>query len=108
MKISALINHFSPSKGDFIKQYLIALGVKESDIDLYLHPNDSCFDNPYGYKNITLGAEMLKETLDGKGKMGILVDCDCDGDLADLAEVSPLFDGAFFPCWLQNAPRCLR
>lgn len=75
MKIKPLLNKVGKNK--FIQEYLKALGVE--DINLYLNPDSSCFDDVKSYPNIEKAANLLFKATTDKYKIGLLVDVDCDG-----------------------------
>lgn len=75
LKIKPLLNKVSKNK--FIQEYLKALGVE--DINLYLNPDSSCFDNAKFYPNMEKAANFLFKATTDKYKIGLLVDVDCDG-----------------------------
>lgn len=75
MQVTPLLKRINK---DFISQYLKALGIK--DVKKYLKPDNSCFDNPFDYKNMDEAINLLStyRTIN-KEKIGILIDSDCDG-----------------------------
>ena len=75
LKIKPLLNKVSKNK--FIQEYLKALGVE--DINLYLNPDSSCFDDAKSYPNMEKAANLLFKATTDKYKIGLLVDVDCDG-----------------------------
>ena len=75
LKIKPLLNKVSKNK--FIQEYLKALGVE--DINLYLNPDSSCFDDAKSYPNMEKAANLLFKATTEKYKIGLLVDVDCDG-----------------------------
>ena len=75
LKIKPLLNKVNKNK--FIQEYLKALGVE--DINLYLSPDSSCFDDVKSYPNIEKAANLLFKATTDKYKIGLLVDVDCDG-----------------------------
>lgn len=70
LKIRPLLNKVNKNK--FIQEYLKVLGVE--DINLYLSPDSSCFDDVKSYPNMDKGAELLKQAVDDDWKIGLLVD----------------------------------
>lgn len=70
LKVKPLLNKVSKNK--FIQEYLKALGVE--DINLYLSPDSSCFDDAKSYPNMGKGTELLKQAIDDDWKIGLLVD----------------------------------
>lgn len=75
LKIKPLLNKVNKNK--FIQEYLKALGVE--DINLYLNPDSSCFDDAKSYPNMEKAANLLFKATTDKYKIGLLVDVDCDG-----------------------------
>ena len=75
MKVRPLIEHIDSN--NFLQQYLEAKGVK--DVDHYLIPTFSNFDDPCGYENITEAAELLNYAINHSAKVGIIQDVDADG-----------------------------
>ena len=63
---------------NFLEQYLTACGVE--DTHLYLNPDRWMLDNPWDYENMEQAVGLLHESIDGK--IGIVVDTDCDGHCA--------------------------
>lgn len=74
LKTKNLISRINPRT--FIQDYLIANGVPENEIDDYLNPVNVRYQSPWDYPNMKLACEMVKGVVDGKGKIGILVDAD--------------------------------
>lgn len=70
MKVEPLLKNIKSKT--FLKDYLKACGVE--DIDEYLTPDDSCFDNPWDYPNMDKAVERLKEAIDNKEQIGVVVD----------------------------------
>lgn len=58
--------------GNFLDQYLKACGV--TDVDKFLFPDSSCYDDPFAYPNMTKGIERLNRAVSEGEKVGILVD----------------------------------
>lgn len=46
-----------------VQEYLRLNGIK--DVDVYLNPTDECFEDVRNYNNVSDGAEMLIEVLNG-------------------------------------------
>lgn len=64
---------------NFIVDYLRACGVE--DIDRYIHPDNSCFDDPFDYPNMKeaiLSWDNYYHTTDNQN-VGIVIDSDADG-----------------------------
>lgn len=78
MKVKPLLQSIDPS--NFLSQYLQALGIQ--DVDKYINGGLDVMDNPWGYPNMQEGVERLKKAIDEKESIGILVDCDVDGNLS--------------------------
>ena len=78
MKVKPLLSKVNSSS--FLQDYLSALGVQ--DVNKYLNADLSVCDNPWDYPNMKKGVERLKKAIDNKEKIGVLVDCDVDGNLS--------------------------
>ena len=78
MKVKPLLQSINPFT--FLEDYLQACGVK--DVDEYLNAGLDVMDNPWGYPNMKEGVGRLKAAIDGGEKIGILADCDGDGQLS--------------------------
>ena len=78
MKVAPLLQ--SIDSANFLNQYLQACGVE--DVDRYLDAGLDVMDNPWDYPNMREGVERLKKAIDGGEKIGILTDCDGDGQLS--------------------------
>lgn len=63
---------------NFIKDYLAACGVE--DTQKYLYPTIDFLDNVWGYENIRQGVETLKKHINNRGKICIIADVDIDGN----------------------------
>lgn len=74
MNVNPLLSNVD---GDFIRQYLLALGIE--DVKKYLHPDESCKDDWREYPNINEAVRLLNLTIENKEKIGLLVDVDVDG-----------------------------
>lgn len=74
MKVKSL---FETSEKFSIKSYLKKSGIK--NIEKFINPDESCYDNPINYKNILKGFDLITESIDNGAKIGILVDVDFDG-----------------------------
>ena len=77
MKVKPLLNKLNTDS--FLSDWLIANGIKEQDVERYLHPDDGCFEASNCYPNVKQAAELLQRSLCDKRKIGLLVDVDCDG-----------------------------
>ena len=78
MKVKPLLQ--SVDIRNFINQYLTACGIK--DVEGYLNADLSMCDSPWDYPNMKEGVERLKKAIDDGEKIGVLVDCDFDGQLS--------------------------
>lgn len=78
MKVKPLLQSINPST--FLQDYLQASGIQ--DVERYLNPDDGVFDSPWLYPNMREGVERLKKAIDDGEKIGVLVDCDFDGQLS--------------------------
>lgn len=78
MNVIPLLDHVSK---DFLKDYLAIRGVK--DINRYLRPDDSCFDNPFDYPNMEEAIDIFWSYIMSHEKIGykvgIVMDSDMDG-----------------------------
>lgn len=72
MKLKNLISKINPRS--FISDYLIALGIQESEIEDYIYPVNVAYQSPWDYPNMKLACEMTKGVVDTQGKIGVLVD----------------------------------
>ena len=70
MRVKPLLNKINPST--FLQDYLKAHGIE--DTELYVYPDESCLDNPRFYPNIDKGVRLLKQAIDEKWDIGLLVD----------------------------------
>ena len=71
-KVKNLISKINPRS--FISDYLIALGIQESEIEDYICPVNVIYQSPWDYPNMKLACEMVKEVVEAQSKIGILVD----------------------------------
>lgn len=78
MKVKPLLQSINPS--NFLNQYLQALGIQ--DVNKYLNADLSVCDSPWDYPNMEMAVERLKKAIDSGEKIGILTDCDGDGQLS--------------------------
>lgn len=78
MKVKPLLSKVNPST--FLQDYLQASGIQ--DVERYLNPDDGVFDSPWLYPNMEMAVERLKKAVDEGEKIGVLVDCDVDGNLS--------------------------
>ena len=72
MKLKNLVSKINPRS--FISDYLIALGVPESEIDDYICPVNVQYQSPWDYPNMELACEMVKGVVSADGKIGVLCD----------------------------------
>lgn len=73
MKVHPLLDKVT---GDFIREYLVACGVKEDEVEHYIDPSFDLLDSPELYKDIDKACDLL---FNSTGKVGILCDEDNDG-----------------------------
>lgn len=86
IKIKNLISKINPRS--FISDYLIALGVQESEIENYIHPVNVQYQSPWDYPNMKLACEMVNQIVsNSESSVGVLVDCDLDGVMSATAIV---------------------
>ena len=78
MKVRPLIESIDPST--FLQDYLQACGVE--NVDEYLNAGLDVMDSPWDYPNMKEGVRRLKEAIECDEKIGVLVDCDVDGNLS--------------------------
>lgn len=78
MKVKPLLQSINSST--FLEDYLTACGVE--DVDEYLNAGLDVMDSPWDYPNMEEGVERLKKAIDSGEKIGVLVDCDFDGQLS--------------------------
>lgn len=93
MKVRPLIEHIDSN--NFLQQYLEAKGVK--DVDYYLIPTFSNFDDPCGYENITEAVELLNYAINNSAKVGIIQDVDADGVMSATIAYRFLVDHGISP-----------
>lgn len=66
---------------DFLSEYLTSCGI--TDIEKYLNPDDSCFDNPFDYPNMYEAIDIFWSYIMSHEKIGynvgIIMDSDMDG-----------------------------
>lgn len=72
MKFKNLVSKINPRS--FISDYLIALGIQESEIENYICPVNVIYQSPWDYPNMKLACEMVKEVVSADGKIGVLCD----------------------------------
>lgn len=75
MKITPVLNKIN--NDTFLSDYLTACGIE--NVPQYLNANDTCFDNPWDYKNMDRAVERLEQGIKNGEKIAILVDSDVDG-----------------------------
>lgn len=78
MKVKPLLQ--SINSNTFLHDYLSACGIK--DVEGYLNADLSVCDSPWDYPNMKEGVERLKKAINDGEKIGVLVDCDLDGQLS--------------------------
>lgn len=78
MKVKPLLEQIDQST--FLQDYLQACGVE--DVDKYLNAGLDVMDNPWDYPNMQEGVERLRKAIDENESIGVLVDCDVDGNLS--------------------------
>jgi single-stranded-DNA-specific exonuclease len=85
MKVRPLLNKVT---GDFIREYLVACGVKEDEVEHYIDLSckdgdlTDCFDYAGDYPNIDVACAEIKTVVEKGGKVAICVDSDTDGNLS--------------------------
>lgn len=67
----------SNNRDDVKETFLINRGI--SDVEQYCHLTESCINDYNNLDNMASAVEMYVSNLNNNKKMGILVDCDCDG-----------------------------
>lgn len=70
MKINKKIKNISHY--NFITQYLSACGIE--NVDEYLNPTRSCFENPFNYLNMKKAIQLFEKHIKENEKVGILMD----------------------------------
>lgn len=70
MNVNSLLQHINPDT--FLHDYLKAYNI--SNINRYLHPDDSCFEDCYMYPNIDDAVDRLYTGINFNEKIGVLVD----------------------------------
>ena len=70
MKVRPLLNKVT---GDFIREYLIACGVKEDEVEHYIDVA-YCYDYAGDYPNIDVACAEIKTAVEKGEKVAILVD----------------------------------
>ena len=93
MRVRPLIEHIDSN--NFLQQYLEAKGIK--DVEHYLIPTFSNFDDPCGYENITEAAELLNYAINNSAKVGIIQDVDADGVMSATIAYRFLVDHGISP-----------
>lgn len=66
-------------KSDYLKNLLIARGIKEENFELYLHPTKELIEDWRDFDNIQIGLCLLNTVLQDNGNILLIVDCDVDG-----------------------------
>ena len=67
----------SNNRDDVKETFLINRGIP--DVEQYCHLTESCINDYNNLDNMASAVEMYVSNLNNNKKMGILVDCDCDG-----------------------------
>ena len=75
MNVNPLLQHINPDT--FIIDYLKANNVK--DIERYLGPDDSCFENPLDYLTMDEAIDLAENHIEVKNNIGVVIDSDVDG-----------------------------
>lgn len=78
MNIKPLLPSINPRT--FLADYLKANGI--ADVEQYLHPPDSVFQNPWDYPNMDRAVELATHHFNQNSSIGIVKDSDQDGDCA--------------------------
>lgn len=81
MKVRPLLNKVT---GDFIREYLVACGVKEDEVEHYIDLSGNsdvayCYDYAGDYPNIDVACAEIKTAVEKGIKVAILCDADVDG-----------------------------
>lgn len=81
MKVRPLLNKVT---GDFIREYLVACGVKEDEVERYIDLSGNgdvayCYDYAGDYPNIDDACAEIKTAVEKGEKVAILADSDVDG-----------------------------
>lgn len=80
MKINELFPNFSKeNEQNFLRDYLVANGIKPEDVDFYLHPDETAYDDPFDYLHMNEAIKLTKSAIENESKIGIVVDSDADG-----------------------------
>ena len=96
MKVKNLIPKINPR--NFISDYLIALGVPESEVEDYICPVNVKCQSPWDYPNMKLACEMANQIISNpKSNIGVLVDADFDGCMSATAIVQFLKSNSVNP-----------
>lgn len=90
MKIKPLFNYTNAT--DFLKKYLIANGVDKDKIDIFIEPDDSCYDNASKYRNMEEASLRLDMAIRNREKIGVVVDSDADGNTSAAILISFLYN----------------
>lgn len=69
--VNAEIDH------DYMRELMRCRGI--TDFDEYLHPYDSCIQDPMYFDNIEYAAELLNAHIQKYSNIGLVVDADVDG-----------------------------
>ena len=81
MKVRPLLNKVT---GDFIREYLVACGVNEDEVEHYIDLSGNsdvayCYDYAGDYPNIDVACAEIDIVIENGGKIAILADSDVDG-----------------------------
>ena len=84
MKVRPLLNKVT---GDFIREYLVACGVKADEVERYIDLSGNgdvayCYDYAGDYPNIDVACAEIKTAVEKGEKVAICVDSDTDGNLS--------------------------
>lgn len=75
MKVNLVNENFT---SDYLQNLLAARGV--IDIERYIHPNDSCLNEPNLFENVEEGIKLLNSIIETQdSNILLIVDCDVDG-----------------------------
>lgn len=74
-------NGIKIGSSNYLKDYLITLGIKPEQVDSFLteNPPESDIDNPYDLNNMEAAVDLVEMGIQSKRKFYVQVDCDTDG-----------------------------
>ena len=72
MKTNPALTKFNP--GTFIRDYLVACGIGEKDVESYLRADSSHIQSPWLYPDMDKAVDRLEKGIKEKERIGILVD----------------------------------